>query len=267
MITKAKDKPASSWTTLATLRVSILGLCLAACAAETACPESAATLRDPIKVAEGSLAATDIIEPVVVAILLDGLGGPSLICTGTRIARGVVLTAGHCVRDVDPEELWVRSAASQALSLATEHEDCAMSPRATIEQSRVLDFVRHDELDLAVLYLEEASVGPSAPRAEARIALNRPSTIAGFGTTETFERGALRAIDVDVLAVDDRWITVQARGGGACTGDSGGPLYTSDEGQVTLHGVLSRGSASCYGRDDYVPLVAANAWIDSLLAP
>jgi secreted trypsin-like serine protease len=246
--------------------VSILGL--AACGAETSCPESAATRSDPIKVADGSLVATDIIEPVVVAILLDGPGGPSSICTGTRIAPGVVLTAGHCVRDVEPEELWVRSAASQALSLATtEHEGCATSPRTTIEQSRALDLVRHDELDLAVLYLEEASVGPSALRAEAYIALDRPSTIAGFGTTETFERGALRAIDVDVLAVDDRWITVQARGGGACTGDSGGPLYTSDEGQVTLHGVLSRGSASCYGRDDYVALVAANAWIDSLLAP
>ncbi len=247
--------------------MSIFGLSLAACTAETACPESAATWSDPIKVADGSLVATDMIEPVVVAIVLDDPDGPSSICSGTSIAPGVVLTAGHCVRDVAPEELWVRSAASQALSLeTTEHEGCATSPRTPLEQSRVLDFVRHDQLDLAVLYLEEVSAHPSALRAEGPIALDRPSTIAGFGSTETFGRGALRAIDVDVLAVDDRWITVQARGGGACTGDSGGPLYTSDEGQVTLHGVLSRGSASCYGRDDYVALVAANAWIDSLLA-
>ncbi len=247
--------------------VIVVALSFSGCTVDATCSERWGTRSDRIKIDDGSLAATDVIEPVVVSVLLDGPSEPRPICTGTRIAAGVVLTAGHCVRDVPIDHLSVRTAASQALSQESPDDDCASSPPPPVDSSPVLDAVEHAELDLAVLHVEEALDRPFAGRAQAPLAVDRTATIAGFGTTETFERGALRAIDVDVLAVDDHWITVQARGGGACTGDSGGPLYTWAEGQVTLHGVLSRGSASCLGKDEYVPLVAASGWIESVLDP
>lgn len=248
--------------------IALFALSLSACTVESECPEPAVTRGDPIKVADGTLAETDVVEPVVVAILLDGPAGPRPTCTGTRIARGVVLTAGHCVRDVGMDELSVRTAEGQALALeATRKTDgCAPGGLAPGQSFPVLDMVRHHESDLAVLYLAEAADLPSAVRARVPLANDQPAAIAGFGTTETLERGTLRAIEVDVLSVTAQWITIQARGGGACTGDSGGPLYTWSEGRLMLHGVLSRGSATCYGKDDYVPLLGANEWIDTLLA-
>lgn len=238
---------------------------LVGCSVEAACTDRTQARTDPIKVADGTLAATDIVQPVVTAVLLDAPAGPSPICTATRIAPGVVLTAGHCVRDVAMDELLVRTAEDQARSVETAGNGCASGALAPIESSVVVRFVRHDELDLAVLFLEDAREARSAVRARRPVEIGQEAAIAGFGTTETSERGTLRAIEVDVLSVEPQWVTIQARGGGACTGDSGGPLYTWIDGELTLHGVLSRGSATCYGKDEYVPVLAANDWIDSLL--
>src|SRR5690606_8091292 len=98
----------------------------------------------------------------------------------------------------------------------------------------------------------------SAPKPGSR------SYLAGFGLTEGNTMGELRALEATVLAVSHDTVIVQGIGGGACGGDSGGPLFSAD-GSHTLFGVLSTGSASCLGKGYYVNVQAASEWVDAQL--
>lgn len=126
----------------------------------------------------------------------------------------------------------------------------------------------HATLDLVLLFTgdpldsvsqnELMTLSTSAPEMGSRLIL------AGFGITEQHITGELRALEATVLAVSDDRLTVQGIGGGACVGDSGGPLFSAD-GSLTLFGVLSTGSASCLGKDYYVNVLAASDWVEAHL--
>ncbi len=65
-----------------------------------------------------------------------------------------------------------------------------------------------------------------------------------------------------VTSVEESFIITDGAGvSGACNGDSGGPLLTRDaSGELQLAGVLSGGSASCTGVDEYVRADAIADW-------
>lgn len=125
----------------------------------------------------------------------------------------------------------------------------------------------HPTLDLALLYIDEPVDEGSDEYMDLAPTVAETGSllfIAGFGLTERYTMGELRAIEATLLEVEAERLTVQGLGGGACVGDSGGPLFAFD-GTYQLMGVLSTGSASCWGKDYYVNLMAAQEWLEAHL--
>jgi hypothetical protein len=65
------------------------------------------------------------------------------------------------------------------------------------------------------------------------------------------------------MEITDDAIEVGARGlGGACSGDSGGPLITrGDDGRAYVLGLLESGSSGCFGQDLYTRIDILNNWL------
>lgn len=184
------------------------------------------------------------------------------LCTGTRIAADVYLTARHCV----PKELLDVSAptppllvSNQALGAGTTAPCGESALVASIERITV-----HPTYDLALLHSapSELEQAPTMSLSKRSPTAGQQSYIAGFGLTEDATLGDLRALPATILDVNSGTITVQAEGGGACVGDSGGPLYAVSEvtSEPILFGVLSTGSASCLHHDQYVDTATLGAW-------
>ncbi len=153
-------------------------------------------------------------------------------CTGVVLSSNIVLTAAHCLRPTRDMLVLYRDAAGQPVTLevaaATTHPDF----RADAIQRRVVS------VDAALL--ETATPLPSAfrPAALAREASARigQSVIAvGFGTARegvAKTGGTLRAADLAVRAPASQvllWADDPDQAGlGACSGDSGAPIFDED---------------------------------------
>lgn len=177
------------------------------------------------------------------------------VCSGTAIRGGAILTAGHCVRDDGLDVRWSFD--------TNEHIELgrSCSPRPTTK--RALEVAAHPNLDLALI-LDE-----SLPKTAIRPGKFDPGdayAIAGVGRDDTGKSGRLNSVAVSVKDVQAEWIDVTSRtDGGACDGDSGGPLLTERDGQWWIVGVLSAGAENCRGIDRYVRVDAALPWIDAQL--
>jgi secreted trypsin-like serine protease len=202
-------------------------------------------------------------------------------CTGTLIAKNVVVTAGHCADFATRVYLGA---------------DVAKPGKIV----RVKKKVRHPQYhkakhnDLLVLVLEQA-VDAVAPRTLATKTIVDKATdgrVVGFGATDAngmFGYGVKRFVDVPVASpacrgeVDgkDDSVTYGCDIGlelvagrplleqDSCNGDSGGPFYVLDKaGAWVLAGATSRATdSSMHGCGDggvYVRIDRYRSWIDGL---
>jgi hypothetical protein len=195
-------------------------------------------------------------------------------CTGTAIARDLVLTAAHCLEPgggytvVVPEQ--------------------GRRPRA----ARVTGFERHPDFDAAtaVAMRETADVAlvklaePLPPRivpaplgARDYFLIGDRFVIAGFGID--FIRGdrsfgtlksallmTVRHPSSLQLRLADPLTKGEQSGLGACSGDSGGPVFEDTGNRLLLVAVVSwatsaYGGAGCGGLTGVTPLALARGWI------
>ncbi|HEX6274444.1 MAG TPA: trypsin-like serine protease [Polyangiaceae bacterium] len=194
-------------------------------------------------------------------------------CTGTLIARNLVLTAGHCFCDLDdPARIHIRSitfepaGTNERLPVATYHysvDNCSFN------------FEDDYSRDLAILKLENNV--PSSMVASPLITpflggsfldafgdnYDEP-TIAGYATGSSVEKPLMIAeVDADIQLKDfndvaslgdvvgvstgDYWMMLErGRGGDAQHGDSGGPLLVRRASDLRLFqvGIISGGSGN-----------------------
>lgn len=224
------------------------------------------TLSAPALAITGNVPPAEAWAARPIVMILDPHGD---LCTGTALARDLVLTAAHCVaRPLTYRVKVFQTGATIAVAAIARHPRFNLASYAASRATA----------DLALVKLATPLpdiVVPAALGAARRVAPGETLTIAGFGVTRagtarglglphsakltvTGKPGALQVRLVDAA-------TRNARPGlGACTGDSGGPAYDGD-GPLVI-GVVSwttapRDEEGCGGLTGLTPLLIYRAWI------
>ena len=194
------------------------------------------------------------------------------LCTGTAIARDLVLTAGHCVAPPATYRVFLPGLAPPGLPLKSVVVHPRYNPK-DYASGRVT-------ADVALLKLEgvlPSNIHPARLATPPNVAAGDRFIIAGYGaTTNDSDAGAGTPRAAAMVATGKpgslqiRLVDPATRGEraglGACTGDSGGPAFNENGGLYSVVGVVSwstgpAGSAGCGGLTGVTPLLSHRAWI------
>lgn len=214
-------------------------------------------------------------DPALARHLVMIIGSRGNFCTGAALARDLVLTAAHCVPAGADYKLVERDA-----SRAPRFTDVARV--AHHPQFAIKTFLAHRATaDVALVKLArplDARVVPALLAAPARpVAPGDRFTVAGYGLSvlgDGRSGGTARGANLTVTGLPG---TLQIRlfdpatrgeraGLGACTGDSGAPLFDLAGGRPAVIGVVSwttgpNLSEGCGGLTGVTPLVRYKDWI------
>jgi hypothetical protein len=199
-------------------------------------------------------------DPIrAVAVKVEGSGS---LCSGTRVSRRHVVTAGHCLDD-RPVSVVFADDSQYSVSRYWRH------PRYKKDSTGP-----DGQFDIGVIELAtEPAQGPVATLADTSATPKKGEAvwIAGYGKDEYGKVGTLRA--VQVVMRDPLYnlseVRVAEKGNGACDGDSGGPGYVIKGDRVVLWGVDSmsdpESDRSCGGGEIYGRVAAGRTWILSII--
>jgi hypothetical protein len=249
------DKSSDQKTTRRLLRAA---LALAAALA-TAVPSHA--------IVGGGAPSTDGVARSVVVIT----GARGNVCSGALIAPDIVLTAAHCVVPGSTYRVIDGNIASGRQIQAT----AALHPNFNLQTM----LAHRATADVALLRLSQPLGGKTptsigVPRVP--ITQSVRFTVAGIGVTSSGSESGLGTVRVISLGVTGQPgglqirlvdpVTQNTRAGlGACTGDSGAPVF-EDQGAPILVGVVSlstgaNNAAGCGGLTIVTPLTLYRDWI------
>jgi secreted trypsin-like serine protease len=202
------------------------------------------------------------------------VGSNGSFCTGTALAPTLVLTAVHCLASGADYKLVEFGTGGPRL------KDIARIVRHPAFTARGMTTHR-GTADVALLKLREplprvvvpAALGP----ADFPVKIGDSLTVVGYGITRPGDPrsgGKLRAAELvatgkpdsmDVRLMDP--VTRNTRPGrGACTGDSGGPVFAAEGARDMLVGVISwttgpNTTRGCGGLTGVTPLARYHGWI------
>jgi hypothetical protein len=219
----------------------------------------------------GAPAAAPTLARHVVLIV----GSAGTVCTGVAIARDLVLTAAHCTQPGAEYKLMEFDGAHQPLL------------------RDVTDIARHPQFDLKTMLAHRATADVSLMRlaaplgaAFAPVRLAAPGkavapgdgfTVAGYGVAVRHDGRSSGTVRAAALVATGQPGTLQIRlvdpatngeraGLGACTGDSGAPVFAGNGDELAVAGVVSWSTGpkltdGCGGLTGVTPLVRYRDWI------
>jgi secreted trypsin-like serine protease len=201
------------------------------------------------------------------------VGARGSACTGTAIARNLVLTAAHCLQP------------------GARHSVVAADAGRSTRMTRVESFERHSEFDLetslehretpdvALVKLAEplpSRVLPAAIGTRDFFLIGDRFIVAGYGIDIFRGAGSFGTLRSAMLMAMQYPSSLQLRladpatrgeraGLGVCSGDSGGPVFEDSGGRLTLVAVISWSTgpndAGCGGLTGVTPLARYRDWI------
>ena len=221
----------------------------------------------PARAIVGQSTDDDALAPHVVMVL-QHVGATAGFCTGVVVAQDVVLTAAHCVPAGADLRVHLPSPPYKPVLLPV--IGLAVHPDYRPDAIRS----RERSVDLALVRLKHPLPAASTPAALAHVEggkVGESFTVAGFGVTQEGQAttsGMLRATTLILHPPESSlllWATdPQGRGGGACTGDSGGPVVATGTEAVAALVLWSAGikDAHCGALTQAVWLWPQRAWIN-----
>jgi trypsin len=201
------------------------------------------------------------------------VGSRGNFCTGALIAPKVVLTAAHCVQPGAEYKIVEYGAGPPTLQNV---ESVAIHPAFRMDAM----LAHRATADVALLRLDAPAKGkipstlgmPNIP-----IVVGSRFTVAGIGVTVRGDGKSGGTIRVAGLVATGKPGTLQIRlvdpagqgtrdGLGACTGDSGAPVFEDKQDGAAIVGVVSwstgpNGASGCGGMTGVTPLTLYSDWI------
>jgi secreted trypsin-like serine protease len=221
----------------------------------------------PAHAVTGNAPAANGWSAQAIVMVIDPRGD---LCTGTALAPDLVLTAAHCLsRKRD-----------NAIKIFQNGETIGVQTYAVHPQFDFGNYLRaRATADIALLKLAAPLPGLIVPATLAparRVSVGEKLVIAGFGVTLAGTKFGLGLPRAATLAVTGHPGSLQIRlvdeathnkrtGLGACTGDSGGPVF--ELGGPNVIGVVSWSTApndeeGCGGLTGVTPLLNYRSWIE-----
>jgi hypothetical protein len=218
----------------------------------------------------GGVPSTDGVARSVVTIV----GSRGNFCTGSLIAPKLVLTVAHCVQPGADYKI-VEYGADKQPSLQ-DVKTVAVHPGFNMQTM----LAHRATADVALLLLgapAKAKMPSALGMPNIPIVVGSRFTIAGIGVTVRGDGKSGGTIRVAGLVATGKPGTLQIRlvdpvgqgtrdGLGACTGDSGAPVFEDQQSGPAIIGVVSwstgpNGSAGCGGLTGVTPLTLYRDWI------
>ena len=201
-----------------------------------------------------------------VVMVLGRDGVRAIVCSGVVVGPRAVLTAAHCVHAPSNTRIHFRDARGQPVLM-----DVARVARHPGYRSDAV-VARSRSIDLAIVVTRDDLPSRFAPAilGTASDEVGTSFTIAGFGIAHEGDEassGVLREGAVALRAPVSGlllWLTGSA---GACTGDSGGPVFgTSGEVVAIIAFAQGEGATRCGALTQAVRIAPFRDWVETSVA-